>query len=122
VDCDADWLARAKKHCRCFSEISDEFEKLIVETRSDRAGRRKVGKLSADLLLVQDQPDRMLRAGGVNYDIRKVRWLRFLSEVQVRIPLGETRDTYDRLMMRTLEMRESISILKQAFEQYPPAR
>src|SRR5207248_10083396 len=35
------------------------------------------------------------------------------------IPLGEHGDTYDRLMMRALEMRESIAILKQAFEQIP---
>src|SRR5439155_627637 len=36
-----------------------------------------------------------------------------------RIPLGEHGDTYDRLMMRLLEMHESVGILKQAFEQIP---
>ena len=36
-----------------------------------------------------------------------------------RIPLGEHGDTYDRLMMRVLEMRESIAILNQALSEIP---
>ena len=61
----------------------------------------------------------MLRACGVNYDIRKVDGYGFYPRFKFRIPLGNHGDTYDRLMMRALEMRESISILKQAFEQIP---
>jgi len=40
----------------------------------------------------------------------------FYSRFKSRIPLDEHGDTYDRLMIRVLEMRESLSILKQAFE------
>ena len=36
-----------------------------------------------------------------------------------RVPLGDHGDCYDRLMMRALEMRESIGILNQAFAQIP---
>ena len=61
----------------------------------------------------------MLRACGVNYDIRKVDGYGFYPRFKFRVPLGEHGDTYDRLMMRVLEMRESIGILKQAFEQIP---
>src|SRR5438046_10515794 len=59
----------------------------------------------------------MLRACGVNYDLRKVDGYGIYPRFKFRIPLGEHGDTYDRLMMRALEMRESIAILKQAFEQ-----
>ena len=62
----------------------------------------------------------MLRACGVNYDIRKVDGYGFYPRFKFRVPLGEHGDTYDRLMMRALEMRESIGILKQAFEQIQP--
>jgi NADH-quinone oxidoreductase subunit D len=58
----------------------------------------------------------MLRACGVDYDVRKVDGYGFYSRFKSRIPLDEHGDTYDRLMIRVLEMRESLSILKQAFE------
>jgi NADH-quinone oxidoreductase subunit D len=36
-----------------------------------------------------------------------------------RVPLGEHGDCYDRLMMRVLELRESLTILHQAMDQLP---
>jgi len=56
----------------------------------------------------------------VNYDIRKVDSYGFYPRFKFRIPLGEHGDTYDRLMMRALEMRESVEILKQAFQLIAP--
>src|SRR5439155_19008675 len=37
-----------------------------------------------------------------------------------RVPLGEHGDTYDRYMIRVLEMRESVKILQQALRDLPP--
>jgi NADH-quinone oxidoreductase subunit D len=119
VDASADWLARAKKIVDAFPKFLDEFEKLIVENEILIARTQEVGKLSADLAISAGITGPMLRACGVNYDIRKVDGYGFYPRFKFRIPLGEHGDTYDRLMMRTLEMRESISILKQAFEQIP---
>jgi len=62
----------------------------------------------------------MLRACGVNYDIRKVDGYGFYPRFKFRIPLGDHGDTYDRLMMRALEMHESVEILKQALAQVQP--
>src|SRR5258707_4261217 len=117
VDASADWLARAKKIVDAFPKFLDEFEKLIVENEILIARTQEVGRLSADLAISAGTTGPMLRACGVNYDIRKVDGYGFYPRFKFRIPLGEHVDTYDRLMMRTLEMRESISILKQAFEQ-----
>jgi NADH-quinone oxidoreductase subunit D len=38
---------------------------------------------------------------------------------QFRVPLGEHGDTYDRYMIRVLEMRESVGILRQALRDLP---
>ena len=119
VDASADWLARAKKIVDAFPKFLDEFEKLIVENEILIARTQEVGKLSADLAVSAGITGPMLRACGVNYDIRKVDGYGFYPRFKFRIPLGEHGDTYDRLMMRALEMRESIAILKQAFEQIP---
>ena len=122
VDATADWLARAKMIVDAFPKFLDEFEKLIVENEILIARTQEVGKLSADLAISAGITGPMLRACGVNYDIRKVDGYGFYPRFKFRIPLGDHGDTYDRLMMRTLEMRESISILKQAFEKIPVGR
>src|SRR5438309_1815460 len=119
VDASAEWLARAKEIVDRFPNFLDEFEKLIVENEILIARTQNVGKLSPQLAISAGITGPMLRACGVNYDIRKVDGYGYYPRFKFRIPLGEHGDTYDRLMMRALEMRESIAILNQAFEQIP---
>jgi NADH-quinone oxidoreductase subunit D len=61
----------------------------------------------------------MLRASGVNYDIRKVDHYGIYDRFKFRVPLGEHGDVYDRYMVRLLEMRESVKILEQALPAIP---
>ena len=61
----------------------------------------------------------MLRASGVNYDIRKVDNYGIYDRFNFRVPLGEHGDVYDRYMIRILEMRESLKILEQAMRDIP---
>jgi NADH-quinone oxidoreductase subunit D len=119
VDADPEWLARAKAIVNRFPKFLDEFEKLIVENEILIARTQNVGKLSPELAISAGITGPMLRACGVNYDIRKVDGYGYYPRFKFRIPLGEHGDTYDRLMMRALEMRESIAILSQAFIQIP---
>jgi NADH-quinone oxidoreductase subunit D len=119
VDASANWLAQAKEIVNRFPKFLDEFENLIVENEILIARTQNVGKLSPELAISAGITGPMLRACGVNYDIRKVDGYGYYPRFKFRIPLGEHGDTYDRLMMRALEMRESIAILNQAFEQIP---
>ncbi len=119
VDASPEWLARAKKIVDIFPRFVDELEQLIVGNEVVIARTQNVGKLSRDLAISTGITGPMLRACGVNYDVRKVDCYGFYPRFKFRIPLGEHGDTYDRLMMRILEMRESVGILKQAFEQIP---
>jgi NADH-quinone oxidoreductase subunit D len=120
VDADDNWLAGARKIVDRFPKFLDEFEELILGNEIVIARTQNVGKLSADLAISAGITGPMLRACGVNYDIRKVDGYGFYPRFKFRIPLGEHGDTYDRLMMRALEMRESIEILKQALAQIQP--
>ena len=61
----------------------------------------------------------MLRASGVNYDVRKVDAYGIYDRFKFRIPLGEVGDCYDRFMIRFLEIRESLGILQQALRDIP---
>src|SRR5438045_9047156 len=112
-------MERAKKIVDAFPRFLDEFENLILSNEVVIARTQEVGKLSADLAINAGITGPMLRACGVNYDVRKVDGYGFYPRFKFRVPLGEHGDTYDRLMMRALEMRESGGILKQAFEEIP---
>jgi NADH-quinone oxidoreductase subunit D len=120
VDADDDWLARAKKIVDRFPKFLDEFDDLILGNEIVIVRTQNVGKLPADLAISAGITGPMLRACGVNYDIRKVDGYGIYPRFKFRIPLGEHGDTYDRLMMRALEMRESVEILKQALAQIQP--
>ncbi len=120
VDANDEWLTGAKKIVDRFPTFLDEFEELILQNEIVIARTQNVGKLSPELAISAGITGPMLRACGVNYDIRKVDGYGFYPRFKFRIPLGEHGDTYDRLMMRALEMRESVEILKQAFAQIQP--
>ena len=120
VDADDVWLAAAKKIVDRFPKFLDEFEQLILQNEIVIARTQNVGKLSPELAINAGITGPMLRACGVNYDIRKVDGYGFYPRFKFRIPLGDHGDTYDRLMMRALEMRESVEILKQALAQVQP--
>ncbi len=120
VDTSDEWLARAKQIADRFPKFLDEFDELILGNEIVIARTQNVGKLSADLAISAGITGPMLRACGVNYDVRKVDGYGIYPRFKFRIPLGEHGDTYDRLMMRALEMRESVEILKQALAQIQP--
>ena len=119
VDVDDAWLGRAKQIVDRFPKFLDEFEELILQNEIVIARTQNIGTLSAKLAINAGITGPMLRASGVNYDIRKVDGYGIYPRFKFRVPLGEHGDTYDRLMMRALEMRESIEILKQALPQIP---
>src|ERR1043166_8271730 len=122
VDASDEWLARAEQVAERFPKFLDEFEDLILGNEIVIGRTQNVGTLFAELAVNAGITGPMLRACGVNYDIRKVDGYGFYPRFKFRIPLGEHGDTYARLMMRVLEMRESLSILRQAFEQIQPGR
>src|SRR5258708_23238612 len=106
VDATPEWLERAKKFVDLFPRFIDELEQLVVGNEIVIGRTQNVGKLSPELAINAGITGPMLRACGVNYDIRKVDRYGFYPRFKFRGPLGEHRDTYYRLMMRVLEMRE----------------
>jgi NADH-quinone oxidoreductase subunit D len=89
----------------------DEFERLLATNEILMARTQGVGVLRPDLAVNAGVTGPMLRASGVNYDIRKVDGYGIYNRFNFRVPLGDHGDVYDRFMIRLLEMRESIKIL-----------
>ena len=120
VDLPAGWLEQTKKVVAEFPRFLDEFERLLADNEILLARTQGVGVLSMELAIQGGVTGPILRASGVNYDIRKVDKYGIYERFDFRIPIGEHGDVYDRYMIRMLEMRESLKILEQALRDIPP--
>jgi NADH-quinone oxidoreductase subunit D len=119
VDLPAGWLAQAQQVVDAFPRFLDEYESLLRGNEIIMARTQGVGVLSQELAINAGVTGPMLRATGVNYDLRKVDRYGIYDRFQFRVPLGEHGDVYDRYMIRILEMRESVNILRQAMRDLP---
>ena len=100
-------------------ETLDEMEQLLTNNRIWMDRTRGVGVITPELGLQYGITGPNLRAAGVNWDLRKDMPYMVYNEFKFDVPLGKNGDAYDRYLIRTLEMRESIKILQQAMEGLP---
>jgi len=113
------WLNATRKVVAGLPKFVDEFEALLTGNEILMARTQGVGVLKPELAVNASITGPMLRASGVDYDIRKVDRYGIYDRFQFRVPLGDHGDIYDRYMVRVLEMRESIHILEQALKDVP---
>lgn len=113
------WLAGAQKVVDEFPRFIDEFERFLGGNEILMARTQGVGVLPRELAINAGITGPMLRAAGVNYDLRKVDQYGIYDRFQFRVPLGDHGDVFDRYMIRVLEMRESVKILEQALPKIP---
>jgi NADH-quinone oxidoreductase subunit D len=103
-----------------FPRFLGEYERLLNENEILLARTQGTGVLPKELAINASVTGPVLRASGVNYDIRKVDQYGIYDRFDFKVPLGGHGDVFDRYMMRVLEMRESVKILKQALQDLPP--
>ncbi len=113
------WLERIQKIVDAFPAFLDEFEALLAKNEILCMRCQNVGVLSQELAVNAGITGPVLRATGVNYDIRKTDRYSVYDRFEFRVPLGKKGDTYDRYFVRMLEMRESLKILAQALKNIP---
>jgi NADH-quinone oxidoreductase subunit D len=119
VDTPAGWLAQTQQVIDAFPKFLGEFEHLLTSNEILMARTQGVGVVSKELAVNAGLSGPMLRATGVNYDLRKVDGYGIYNRFAFRVPLGGHGDVYDRYMLRLLEMHESLKILQQAMKEIP---
>ena len=119
IDFPDGWMEQARTIVSEFPRFLDEFQNLLITNEILMARTQGVGVLPRDLAINASITGPVLRACGVDYDIRKVDRYGIYDRFDFRIPLGEHGDCYDRFMLRLLEMRESLKILEVALRDIP---
>lgn len=119
VDVSEAWLNVTRKLVAGVPQFVDEMEALLSGNEILMARCQGMGVLKPELAVNAGVTGPMLRATGINYDLRKVDHYGIYDRFQFRVPLGEHGDVYDRYMVRVLEIRESVKILEQALKDIP---
>lgn len=94
----------------------DEFDKLLVRNRVFMDRTINCGPISAERALQYGFTGPNLRAAGVDYDVRVADPYSSYQDFDFKVPVGKSGDVYDRFTVRQEEMRQSISIARQALE------
>ncbi len=94
----------------------DDVEGLISHNRIFLKRTVGIGKISAEDAISYGFTGPCLRACGVNLDLRKDQPYYDYDQYDWEVVLAENGDTYDRVIVRFYEMRESAKIILQAMK------
>jgi NADH-quinone oxidoreductase subunit D len=97
----------------------DEYEALMTKNPLFLDRLLGIGKLDAATALQHGVTGPMLRASGVNWDLRKIRPYIGYEQYDFQVPVRTEGDTYARYIVRIEEMRESLKIIEQALNKLP---
>ncbi len=94
-------------------KVLDEIDVLLTHNEIVKARMIDVGKLTAEQAINFSMAGPMLRASGVAYDVRRAEPYSYYDKLDFDIPTRTNGDVYDRYMIRGMEMRESLRIIRQ---------
>ena len=106
-------LEQAKHLPRCPMAVPGADNEIVL------ARTRDVGILPAEGAINSSVTGPILRASGVQWDLRKADPHEIYDRVDFEVPIGATGDTFDRYIVRILEMRQSLRIIEQCIQQIP---
>lgn len=99
-----------------FPKCVDEYETLLTDNRIWKQRTVGIGKISAERALQCGFTGPMLRASGVEWDLRKKQPYEVYDQLDFDIPVGTEGDCYDRYLVRMEEMRQSNRIIEQCVD------
>ena len=109
----------ARAFCDAMPKSVDEYEAILDRNAIWLERTKGVGLLSAEDALALAQSGPMLRASGVNWDLRKAMPYLAYDEVEFDVPVYENGDVYDRYKVHMDEMRQSTRIVQQCLDGMP---
>jgi NADH-quinone oxidoreductase subunit D len=107
------------RFCDEFPKTIDMYETLLTNQKIWLERTRGLGLLSADDAIALGQSGPVLRASGVDWDLRRDEPYLAYPELDFGVPVYEHGDVYDRYRIRVDEMRESVKLIAQCLEGMP---
>jgi NADH-quinone oxidoreductase subunit D len=110
------FFAEARKFVDWMPKAIDDYNALIRRNEIWLERTQGIGLLSADDAIALGQSGPVLRASGVDWDLRRNEPYLAYDEVDFDVPVYPNGDVYDRYRVRIDEMRESTRIVAQCLD------
>ncbi len=118
-DIPEDFLPLARKFVDTFQHRVDDYEAILTQNPIFLARTKNVGIIPKDIAVKYAASGPVLRASGVDWDLRRDDPYSIYNRFNYKIPVGGQGDVWDRYMVRVQELRQSNEIIRQALDQLP---
>jgi NADH-quinone oxidoreductase subunit D len=118
-DLPAGWSAKVHAALDKIDARLDEYEQMSVTNRIFVQRTRGVGVLDGDLALELGVTGPILRASGVDHDLRRDAPFHAYDEVKVNVVTAQGGDCLARAQVRMGELRESIRLVREMVDAVP---
>lgn len=113
------WFDDVLAFCKEMRGEVDEISKLLLDNKIFVKRTQGVAPVSAADAIAWGYTGPLLRATGVNLDLRKAAPYYGYDALDFDVPVGTSGDIYDRYQVRIEEMRQSIRIIEQVCRNIP---
>ncbi|MCM1983473.1 NAD(P)H-quinone oxidoreductase subunit H [Lyngbya confervoides] len=113
------WVSKCLDFCDYFYDKVEEYEQLITNNPIFRRRLQGLGTISREEAINWGLSGPMLRACGVDWDLRRVDHYESYDDFDWEVATETDGDCLARYLVRIKEMRESIKIIRQALEHLP---
>ena len=103
-----------------FPKFIDTLENLLTNNRIWKQRLVDIGVMTPEMALAWGFTGPNLRGSGVPWDLRRAQPYDKYAEVEFNVPVSRNGDCYDRYLIRMVEMRESVKIIKQCLAKMKP--
>ncbi len=116
------FYAETRAFTKRMPKAVDEYEGLLDRNKIWLERTKGIGPLSAADALALGQSGPMLRASGVDWDLRRNMPYLAYDEVEFEVPVYENGDVYDRYKVHMDEMRQSSRLVAQCVDRLEELR
>jgi NADH-quinone oxidoreductase subunit D len=110
------FYAQTREFCEWMPKAVDQYEALVDRQQLWLERTKGLGLLSREDAIALGQSGPVLRASGVEWDVRRAEPYLAYDQVDFRIPVYRNGDVYDRYRVHMDEMRESTRIVAQCLD------
>jgi NADH-quinone oxidoreductase subunit D len=118
-DLPLDFAERVERTFKIIRKLLDDCDGLLSRNRIFIDRMSNIGVISRETAISYSLTGPILRASGVNYDVRKTNPYLVYDQFDFTVPLGTKGDNYDRFVCRIQEIEQSMKIVEQALKNLP---
>ncbi len=110
------FFPEARKFCEWMPKAVDDYESMLDRNAIWLERTQGLGLLSAEDAVAMGQSGPVLRASGVDWDLRKRAPYLAYDQIDFDVPVYGGGDVYDRYRVHMDEMRQSVRIIEQCLD------